>query len=636
MYGLVNLLLFSSWYILLFRNRHSLSFVDRLLGTFILALTQIVFTEMLLGVVFRQLFAVPLFLLNITISVVVLVLAIYPPLAPFYKAIPHEFKDETLRFFNIIKKDRVLLIIFTLFFLLLCWIVFQGYLFPSYTWDALWYHLPAVGQIIQSGAIQENPTPFFIYSYINAIPKNIELFFLWNTIFLKSNIIIDLSQLPFTLAGILAIYSIGIKIGLKKEHAIYSSILFFFTPVVILQSTTNYVDIAVAVLFFIAINFLLYHGLQNHLAILLGGLSSGLLLGSKGSAFLFAAFLSAMAIIRLLKRHQIKKGITSFLIFFIAPVLLIGGYWNIKNWVVYGNPLYPVEISFSNHTLFKGLIGGIIEPMPGVLERLSPISRLIYTWMERVEYYFYDSRLSGFGPIWFILLLPSILIAIIYAIKKKGFDFLLISAISVIIFSIYPRNWNARYVIFILGFGCLSFGMTLDYFEKRQGIIKFIALLLIIYTFFTANSPCITPSQVKRFLNLPANERTIARHAPFNIDLYAHQEYGLWIWISNNILEGDVLAYTFEPLFAGPLWNSSFSNKVVFVKSESYKQWIEELKNNQTTYILIRSNSPEDKWIEEEKQIVHKFPGWLSIPERFKVVYSDENYKVLRLIDERT
>jgi len=319
-----------------------------------------------------------------------------------------------------------------------------------------------------------------------------------------------------------------------------------------------------------------------------------------------------------------------------VPVLLLGGYWNIKNWVVYGNPLYPVEISFSNHIVFKGLIGGIIEPMPGVLERLSPLSRLIYTWMERVEYYFYDSRLSGFGPIWFILLLPSVLIAIPYTFKKRNFNFLLISTILLIIFSIYPRNWNARYVIFILSFGCLSFGMTLDYFETRQNIIKFITMLLIIYTSVTANSPCIMPSQVKRFLDLPVKERTIARHAPFNIDLYARQEYGLWIWISNNILEGDVLAYTFEPLFAGPLWNSSFSNKVVFVKSENYKQWIEELKNQKTTYVLIRTMSPEDEWIEEEKHIVQRFPGWLSIPERFKVVYSDENYKMLKLKDERT
>ena len=66
-----------------------------------------------------------------------------------------------------------------------------GYLFPSYTWDALWYHLPIVGYIMQSGAIQEVPNYSFINQWINMFPKNIELFFLWNIIFLENDVIRD-------------------------------------------------------------------------------------------------------------------------------------------------------------------------------------------------------------------------------------------------------------------------------------------------------------------------------------------------------------------------------------------------------------------------------------------------------------
>ena len=105
----------------------------------------------------------------------------------FLKAILSEFKEKTIWFFNIIKSDVVLLCISSLFFISLCWIIFLGYLFPSYTWDALWYHLPIVGYIVQSGVIQENPTPSMIDLFINIFPKNIELFFVWNTIFLNSS-----------------------------------------------------------------------------------------------------------------------------------------------------------------------------------------------------------------------------------------------------------------------------------------------------------------------------------------------------------------------------------------------------------------------------------------------------------------
>ena len=41
-YITVNLLLFSSWFFLLFRYKRFLSFADRLIGTFVLALAQIV------------------------------------------------------------------------------------------------------------------------------------------------------------------------------------------------------------------------------------------------------------------------------------------------------------------------------------------------------------------------------------------------------------------------------------------------------------------------------------------------------------------------------------------------------------------------------------------------------------------
>lgn len=675
-YIIINLLLFSSWYFLLFRKKYYLSFIDRLIGTFVLGLTQIIATEMLLGVVFKQLFAVPLFLFNISISLVVLVLAIksyhlpftIPPSHPFPKGgmvgfggiikdIFLEFKDEAVRIFRIIKGDIVLFCIFSLFFISVCRMVFLGYLFPSYTWDALWYHLPSVGYVMQSGAIQENPVYSFIDVVINILPKNIELFFIWNTIFLKSDIIADLSQLPFTIAGVFTIYSIAVKLRLKEKYALYSSFLFFFTPIIILQSTTNYIDIAVSVLFLIAINFLMYDNPENsfsskaglihlrekRIPILLAGLATGILLGSKGSGPLFVVILSSAIIIQELIKHFnasktkpahrgyfIIRALKPYLIYFIVPAFLMGAYWYIKNLVLYNNPLYTTEFSFLNITIFKGLFKGIIDPAPEVINNLSSLKSLLYVWLEKVEYYLYDSRLSGFGPIWFILFLPSLVFSLIYAINRRKYSFLFISAILIITFLVYPRNWYTRYVIYIVALGALSFGVVLNYFNKRANALKIVALLFAGYVFFTANSPCIMPEKIKEFLLLPANERTIARHAPFNIDLHARQDYGYWIWISNNILKGDTLAYTFEPLFLTPLWNSEFSNNIAHIRSDTYNEWLKNLKKNNVTYVLIRTNSAEDRWIDKEKKLLHSI-WWLGgFKERFKVVYTDKNYKIVK------
>ncbi len=535
--------------------------------------------------------------------------------------------------------------------------IFLGYLFPSYTWDALWYHLPMVGYIMQSGAIQENHTPWFIDQFINIFPKNTELFFLWNVIFLKDDIITDLSQLLFTIIGVLTIYSMALKLRIEEKYALYASLLFFFTPIMILQSTTNYVDVAISVLFLIAVNFLICKS-EDHAEnekeriyfriwpLLLSGIAAGILLGSKGSGPLFVIILSLAILARIfIKRFNpfvrhvhskekaglIRHGLRPYLIYFMLPAILFGSYWYIKNWVLYGNPAYyPVEISIANITIFKGLYGGIIDPSPEVINNLSPMGRLLYVWQERVKYYLYDSRFSGFGPLWFILFLPGILFSTVLAIKRRWHNFLFIGAILVVTFILYPRNWNTRYVIFIVGLGALSFGIMLEYFRERERILKGFALLLAGYTFLVSNSPSVMPEKIKEFILRPAEERTIARLAPFNIDIHARQEYGHWIWISRNISAGETLAYTFEPLFHLPLWNRGFSSRIVSIKSDTYPEWLKSLKEENVSYILVRTRSTEDEWIMKEEEALKSLWWVKGTIKRYETVYSDTNYKIVR------
>ena len=507
---------------------------------------------------------------------------------------------------------------------------------------------------MQSGAIQEIANNSFIEQFINIFPKNIELLFLWNIIFLKSDILTDLTQLLFTLIGVLTVCSLAMKLKVGEKNAVYSALLFFFTPIIILQSTTNYVDIAISALFLVAVNFLISDGIlesqdsklrvnnekQRKIFLLLGGLATGILLGGKGSGPLLIVILSALVIMQKVRKHivytrnpgmgkdyRVLASVTSYLILFMAPALLMGSYWYIKNWVLYGNPVYPMEVSIFGTVFFKGLYKGIIEPAPDIINRLSFFTRPLYVWLENIEYYLYDSRLGGLGPIWFILFIPSLAFALLHAAKNRKYHFLAIAATIIAGFLLYPRNWTPRYVIFIVGMGALSFGYALNYFNKRDRVIRVIVLLLTAYTFLTANSPIVTPSQVKHFMNLPANERTIARHAPSNIDLHARQEYGYWIWISDNIKAGETLAYTFEPLFHSPLWNSNFSSSIAFVKAETYNNWLKVLEQNEAAYVLVRSKSKEDKWVEASYSL-----NWMGMKEWFNVVYADDHYKIIRFL----
>jgi hypothetical protein len=601
---------------------------------------------MTLGVLFKKLYAMPLFILNISISLGILIIAIVVKnwtLTDIFK----ELRDKVTYFFTAIRSDWILLIVFTLFLISLCYLVLIGYLFPSYAWDALFYHLPTVGFILQSGAIEEIPYNSLIYTFINIFPKNIDLFFLWNVIFLKSDVIVDLSQLLFTVAGMLAIYSMVVKLRIKERYAIYAPFLFFFAPIVILQSTVNYVDIAVSVLFLIALNFILSQDflcvekVERGVPLFLAGLTVGILLGSKGSGILFIVALSILFLINEFKRylylkprrHLIKKIIVRYAVYLIVPAILLGSYWYIKNWVYYDNPVYPFRVTLFGKTLFRGMFTEMLNPIPDVIKDLSPLVSPLYVWLEKVEYYFYASDLSGFGPLWFTLFLPSIGFSVFHAIWKKRYDFLSIALVIIFVFFVYPKNWTPRYVIFIFGLGCISFVFMLNYFEKRGGILQFLALLFVIYTFFVSNSPSITPEKIKEFIHLPAKERTLARMEPYILDKTQRGNYGLWAWISNNVSAGDILAYTFTPTLIAPLWNSSFSNKIVYIKTGEFNDWVKRLEADNVTYVLIRlkPRSMEYWWLTRLARLRH-IPKWSVVFDKFKVVYSDSEYLVVRFI----
>jgi hypothetical protein len=654
-YIIVNLLLFSSWYLFLFNKRASLSFVDRLIGTFILGLAQIIVTELVLGLIFKRLYAGPLFLMNISMASALLYLTLSNNKDGFslIGKVLGELNEKAGGFSRTIRSDIILLALFSLLMIKICWIIFIGYLFPSYTWDSLSYHLPIVGNIMQGGAIREYPASFLIDTFLNIFPKNMELFFLWNVIFLKNSSIIDLSQLLFTIVGMITTYSIALKLNIREKSALYSSFLFFFTPIVILQINTNYIDIAVSVLLLTSINYLLYESPyfnngsspveqqgDRKFPVFLAGVAAGILLGSKGSGPLFAIIISTAIIFQeFLKHHQqiyakdppeknniTRHSIIPYMIYFFLPLILLGSYWYIKNWVLYGSPVYPMEIAVFNITIFKGLYEKMLDPVPSLIENSSYLTRLFHVWTEKVEFYLYDSRLSGFGPLWIMLLLPSLVFAFINSAIRKQYNWLFISVLLIMTFAVHPRNWTTRYTIFMVALGAVSYGFVIDFFGKRDRITGIIALVLAAYTFLTANSPCVMPAKIREFMDLPTNERTIARHKPFNIDIHVSREYGLWTWISENVEEGDTVAYTFEPLFLAPLWNNGFSSKTIYVGSDNYYDWLKKLKYKNVTYVLLRQHSEENRWIEEERKDLSGIGGQSGRPEEeFKMVYSDEN-----------
>src|SRR5262249_28297352 len=119
------------------------------------------------------------------------------------------------------------------------YLVIAIYALPSATWDALTYHLTAVGAWFRSNHILLTP----LTVKANTNPMNGELTFLWVQALARSDLLIELPQLVFAFIGALAVGAIARTVGVSRGGAVVAAALYFLTPTVVGQATTNYVDL---------------------------------------------------------------------------------------------------------------------------------------------------------------------------------------------------------------------------------------------------------------------------------------------------------------------------------------------------------------------------------------------------------
>lgn len=74
----------------------------------------------------------------------------------------------------------------------------------------------------------------------------LELHFLWNVVFLQTDVIVNTTQLWFGLAGMLSVYVIGNNLELSTKNSFLTATGFIITPIVLIQPIITYVDLAFA------------------------------------------------------------------------------------------------------------------------------------------------------------------------------------------------------------------------------------------------------------------------------------------------------------------------------------------------------------------------------------------------------
>jgi hypothetical protein len=522
-------------------------------------------------------------------------------------------------------------------------------LLPPYGYDAYTYHLPMVAVWMQTGNISTR-IPYNGYS--NVYPADTELMYTWLALFVHNYSLQSLCQVVYSLAGWLAVAGIGRVVGLRRSLALAAGALYFLTPIVLANSLSSYVDMALAAMCLILTFFTLRHIYQPRTAHLaLAGLAGGLCIGMKSTGVVYVAIAVALLAgsyawrwwrpgIKLPSktRSQVLSDLATATALFAIPTLAFGIYWYARDWVNFGNPVYPYTITLFGHVLpGQGTVEEVLvnQQTPPQWANLPGWRQAVASWQTdlpgQVTTYGYDQRLGGFGVQWPLLELPAFVLFALYALwKRLDLCFTLVLP-TVTIFLLQPASWWSRYIVFIVGPAAVALFFLLQQLPGRfshqslvfwkvpSWVIHALLMLCVLdAALFSASrtlpkfSYFSTQQKVTLALSLPSSKRTVG---------------AIWLpqyqWV-DRIPAGSKIGYTapenYDFSLAYPLFGYDLQNQVILMRDLDETHFLNEIFSEHIQYVTAAKDYP--------------YLGWLiKRPKQFQVIAtSPDGSKVFRVI----
>ena len=335
----------------------------------------------------------------------------------------------------------------------LAWRFLLAVRLPVLDYDGFSYHLVTVDVWLQSGEIGRVPQRLWSDSY----PENGELISLWLMAFSRNDALAALSGLvPLPLAG-LSVAGLARRLGADRPWAAIAGLLFMLLPAVIALANTTYVDnlaaADLAAAWFLGLAATGVRPGRRRTALLIAaGFAIGLSVGTKASMLVpLAAFAVVLVAAALLGRgpavDRIRKALQTAVLVGV-PALLGGGYWYIRDIVLFGNPVWPFTIG-----PFRGVgtVDQLIGQHPAELAGMSQLRQVLTSWLRdfHLTSYAYDTRIGGYGIGW-LAVLGIGLIGFLLLIRARRYLPVIGMAIpAAVIVAILPEQWWARYTFFL-------------------------------------------------------------------------------------------------------------------------------------------------------------------------------------------
>ena len=648
--------------------------VDFLISWFILFFAQIVFCEIALG----------------TAGVLTLRNIIFLNFAIFFvawiawssKALTNlEFNQVISEFKKILNLKPVRLIFAILLGFSLVKI-FLNLFNPPLGWDDLNYHFTFAVEWLKNAnlsnpiTISDDPSPPYY-------PMNASLLFFWLMLPLKNVFLADLGQVPFFVIGFCAVYSLSRKMNMDKVESLLAACLFTLIPNYFKQMRIAYVDVMVAALFLVCLNclFLLRKQLSYRVVVLFS-LAFGLFLGIKTICLPYGALLYIMFLLIIFKE---KKFFINSIIISAVFILIFGGFSYIRNFILTGNPMYPLDFNLFGRTLFKGVMD-----MTTYRAHFNPedykITKLLFH--------------EGTGLQSLLFIFPAVFLAlpVVWLRKRRELDYVrvLFLIFPVLIYLIYRfiiplANTRYLYPLFGCGIICGIYALkSLNFKGKPLYIAAVICALasvpelakrteLVLSVVISVSFIFLLPVLLKKTILIFSAAAFIIILFPLE-KFYLRNEYPrylkmvkysgfwpdaarAWEWLNNNT-QGDNIAYIGRPV-PFPLYGTGFKNNVYYVsvnKTEpvrlhdfsnsrygwgydfmslhenleahqnyrgngDYATWLKNLINKDTNYLFVYS-------LHQTKETVFPVEDIWAVghPEKFIPVFLNDTIHIYKVI----
>jgi hypothetical protein len=342
------------------------------------------------------------------------------------------------------------------------------------------YHVPVAVEI----ARRHNPYYVDRLSARTAFwfPAAAETFVAVLIVLRKDIDISNLSGFLVFLFFLIAAYGFARIWSSHNNHLLLCVLLTATTPVFLGQTLAFYVDIHLNLLIYLSLYLYCLCIVTKKVQFAYLGLCSAILTASiKYHGLAFVAVL-APAGVYCIMRCRIKRPQKWTLVLLALSVLLTSG-WYLRNWLLKGNPVYPLPIPEPVQTLF-GWIGNPYQAMDPY-NNISPVSKpphpLIPTTL--VDYFYRpdmddDAFGTGFTLSLVLFLLSLVFSRRIQPPKRQALLFLAVTSGALVI--VLPQGYQVpRYVMFIPAVTALSPAILLSIFPARRLTYLLYTLILL-------------------------------------------------------------------------------------------------------------------------------------------------------------